>query len=358
MFYSSPHSAVFVPLLSLYSFKKKQVLSYFELQTKARNQIEILDALKGTPQNGLCPEFSRTTVATLRYNTCMFDLSKTSRLWLFLAIVSLASSVFADEPYQGRLFDAHVHYSHQTWDVIDTETALRLLDKVGITAALTSSTPDEGTLKLMHKKHTRVHIVPFYRPYKENKDRVSWFKNLDRLRSAEETLETGEHMGFGEIHIHAPINIANEHVQDLIRRVADRGLFIQVHADHGVITRIFEVSPNSKIIWAHAGFDPTDVVARMMDKHENLWADLSLREFGTLDDDGIIDVEGINPKWKSLLIRHADRFMIGSDTYNVGRWLGLPGIINENRMWLGHLPKYVADQIAHQNGERLFGRPK
>jgi len=50
--------------------------------------------------------------------------------------------------------------------------------------------------------------------------------------------------------------------------------------------------------------------------------------------------------------------MIGSDTWDIGRWHGLPGIIDENRMWLGHLPKYVADQIAHQNGERLFGLPK
>lgn len=288
----------------------------------------------------------------------MLDPRKTLWHWLFVAFVSLASSVFADEPYQGRLFDAHLHYSHQTWDVIDAEAALRLLDEAGIITALTSSTPDEGTLKLMREKHPRVHILPFYRPYKKNEDRVSWFKNPDRLRSAEEALEIGRHIGFGEVHIHAPINLANEHVQDLIRRVADRGLFIQVHADHRVISRIFEISPNSKIVWAHAGFDPPDVVGRMMDNQENLWADLSLREFGTFDDDGIIDVEGINHKWKPLLMRHADRFMIGSDTYNVGRWLGLSGIINENRMWLGHLPKYVADQIAHQNGERLFGWPK
>ena len=288
----------------------------------------------------------------------MLDIYKISRIWVFIAVVSVASSAFADEPYQGRIFDAHVHYSHQTWGVIDTEAALRLLDEVGITTVLTSSTPDEGTLKLMQKKHPRIHVVPFYRPYKEYKDRVSWFKNPDRLRNTEEALVSGVHKGFGEVHIHSPINIADEQVVGLIRNIADRDLFFHVHAGHGVIDRIFEISPNSKIIWAHAGFDPPDVVGHMMDKQENLWADLSLREFGTLDDDGIIDVDGINLKWKSLLIRHADRFMIGSDTYNVGRWLGLPGIINENRMWLGHLPKNVADQIAHQNGERLFDRSK
>ena len=88
----------------------------------------------------------------------MFDLNKTLRLWVFVATVSVAPPVFADEPYQGRLFDAHLHYSHQAWNVIDIESALRLLDGAGITSALTSSTPDEGTLKLMHKNKILEHL--------------------------------------------------------------------------------------------------------------------------------------------------------------------------------------------------------
>jgi len=95
-----------------------------------------------------------------------------------------------------------------------------------------------------------------------------------------------------------------------------------------------------------------------MDMHENLWADLSLREFGTLDDAGIVAADGIDPGWKALFLRHPDRFMVGSDTWNVQRWLGLKGIIDENRIWLGYLPRDVADQIAHQNGERLFSLSK
>lgn len=290
----------------------------------------------------------------------MIDFRKTVGLWGLVAVVlgaSSASSAGADEPYQGRIFDAHVHYSYQSWDAVDAETALRLLDEAGITGALTSSTPDEGTLKLMGTQ-SPVEIVPFFRSYKTGSDRASWFKKPDRLRSAREALDAGAHAGFGEVHIHAPINIAETRVQDLIRHIADKGLFIHAHADHAVITRIYEISPSAKIIWAHAGFDPPDVVARMMDQYENLWADLSLREFGGPDDEGIIDVAGINPEWQSVLIRHSDRFMVGSDTWNTGRWRGLKGIIDENRMWLGHLPKDIADRIAHKNGERLFGRRK
>lgn len=177
-----------------------------------------------------------------------------------------------------------------------------------------------------------------------------------QLRRAEEALETDAYAGFGEVHIHTPSNLDSPRLQKLIRRLPEKGLYFHAHARYDVITRIFKISPNVKIIWAHAGFDTPDVVGRMMDTYENLWADLSLREFGTLDDVGIADAEGINPQWKALFLRHPDRFMVGSDTWNVQRWLGLKSIIDENRIWLGALPKDVADQIAHQNGERLFGR--
>lgn len=288
----------------------------------------------------------------------VFDLRKAIRFWVLAAVVSVSSPVFAAEPYQGRIFDAHVHYWQNAWDAVDAEAALRLLDEAGVTGALTSSTPDEGTLRLVREEHPRVRIVPLSRPYEVYADRTTWFKRPDKLKLAEEALETGEYMGFGEVHIHSPVNLANPRLLSLIRRLTDKGLFFHAHARHDVITRIFKMSPNVKIIWAHAGFDMPDVVGRMMDTHENLWADLSLREFGTLDDEGIADAEGINPEWKSLFLRHPDRFMIGSDTWNIQRWLGLKGIIDANRIWLGALPKDVADQIAHQNGERLFGRSK
>jgi hypothetical protein len=291
----------------------------------------------------------------------MREFIETMEFWRLIAVVFVASSLssatwaHADEPYQGPIFDAHVHYSDQVWDAIDAEAALRLLGEAGITGVLMSSTPDEGTVTLMEQP-SPIDIVPFFRPYKQSKDRAIWFKNPENLKSAKDALDAGVYAGFGEVHIHAPINIAEDRVRDLIRLVADEGLFIHAHANHRVITRIYEIAPDAKIIWAHAGFDPPDVIGWMMDKYDTLWADLSLREFGALYDEGIIDIEGIDPDWKALLIRHVDRFMIGSDTWDIGRWRGLKGIIDENRMWLGHLPKDIADQIAHKNGERLFGR--
>lgn len=255
-----------------------------------------------------------------------------------------------DMAYKGRLFDAHVHYSANSWDTFSPDAALGLLDKERVIGALVSSTPDEGSQRLLAAGHPRVRVVPLYRPYKDSADLVSWFEQPDRLADAEHALLGGHRRGLGEVHIHVPENLASERIRRLIHQVAEAGAFVQPHAGHAVVEKLFEIAPRLKVIWAHAGFsDPPAVIGRMMDKHEKLWADLSYRETGILADDGL------DPAWKALLVRHADRFMIGSDTWAADRWYGYGGIIDENRLWLGQLPKDVADRIAHVNAERLFG---
>jgi predicted TIM-barrel fold metal-dependent hydrolase len=270
--------------------------------------------------------------------------------WLIGLLLALCVYPAAAEPYKGRLFDGHLHYSHQAWDVLDAKAAMQLLDDAEVHGALTSSTPDEGTQRLLAEKHPRVRIVPLYRPYTPEAGSGSWYKRPAHLDGAEAAMEAALHHGLGEVHIHAPVILETARIRKLVQRVADLGLFIQPHSDFQVVEKIFEVAPRAKVVWAHAGFsDPPAVIGRLMDKHANLWADLSYREMN------IITADGIDPEWRTLLIRHADRFMIGSDTWAPDRWHAFPSIIEENRMWLGDLPKDVADKIAHQNGERLFG---
>ncbi len=271
-------------------------------------------------------------------------------IWIALVTFCTCFGAAADEPYKGRLFDGHLHYSHQAWDVFDTNAALQLLDEASVRGALTSSTPDEGTQRLMAEQHPRVRIVPLYRPYTPAAGSGSWFKRATHLDNAEAAMEAAMHRGLGEVHIHASVVMKSARIRKLLKRVAELGLYVQPHSGYEAVTEIFKAAPDSKVIWAHAGFsDPPSIIGRMMDKYDNLWADLSYREMH------IITAEGIDPYWRALLVRHADRFMIGSDTWSVDRWYAFPSIIEENRMWLGHLPKDVADKIAHLNGERLFG---
>ncbi len=260
------------------------------------------------------------------------------------------AAIGADTPYRGRIFDAHVHYSSGAWDVFSPEAALGLLDKQNVFGALVSSTPDEGTRRLAAVEQSRVRVVPLYRPYRDSADLGSWFERPDLLDDAERAIMGGHRHGLGEVHIHSPDNLNSERMRNLILRIAKAGLFIQPHAGHAVVSRLFEIAPDIKVIWAHAGFsDPPAVVGRLMDKHARLWADLSYRETG------IQEGKGLHPQWRALLIRHADRFMVGSDTWEADRWADYAGIIDENRAWLGMLPLDAADLIAHGNAERLFG---
>ncbi|MEK9753878.1 MAG: amidohydrolase family protein [Rhodospirillaceae bacterium] len=265
------------------------------------------------------------------------------------ALVSGGASA-ADALYKGRIFDAHVHYSAHSWDVYTPEAAITMLDKQDVFGALVSSTPDEGTRRLAAVEQARVRVVPLFRPYHDSSDLSLWYANSDRLSESERAITGGHRDGLGEVHIHSPKALDGERIQNLVRQIAKAGLLIQPHAGFAVVERLFEIAPDIKIVWAHAGFsDPPSVIGRLMDKHKQLWADLSYRE------DGIIGANGLNDEWKALLVRHADRFMVGSDTWEADRWYAYPGIIEANRRWLGQLPQDAADKIAHGNAEQLFG---
>ena len=111
-----------------------------------------------------------------------------------------------------------------------------------------------------------------------------------------------------------------------------------------------EFDQNLKILWAHAGMvEPADVVANMLDRYARLTAEVAFRA-GDIAPGGQLD-----PLWRRLFIRHADRFMIGTDTYINDRWDVYGSLINEHRNWLDQLPRETAEAIAFGNAERVFG---
>jgi hypothetical protein len=63
-----------------------------------------------------------------------------------------------------------------------------------------------------------------------------------------------------------------------------------------------------------------------------------------------------DPAWIALLIRHPDRFLIGSDI--VGRFAKLEEAFCEELTLLKCLPPAVAAQIAHGNAEKLLKTDK
>ena len=248
----------------------------------------------------------------------------------------------ADAP----LADAHIHYSAPDWNVYTPDQIVAILDKAGITRALVSSTPDDGTLKLYDRDPKRV--VPMLRPYRTRDDMSTWWRDPSIIPYLEQRLQRGVHKGIGEFHIHGSSN-RNPVLKRITEIAVQRDLYLQAHSDDAAVIELFAIEPRSKIIWAHAGMSSgAAAVGLLMDKQPNLWADLSYR-YGDVAPGGALD-----PAWRALLIRHADRFMIGSDTWTTSRWEQVVGMAGEARRFLQQLPPDVAEKIAYKNFQRLF----
>ena len=52
------------------------------------------------------------------------------RVWLFVGTLLAAASVQAAEPMP--IFDAHLHYSHDAWEVVPPKEVIALLKKGGV----------------------------------------------------------------------------------------------------------------------------------------------------------------------------------------------------------------------------------
>ncbi len=268
---------------------------------------------------------------------------------LAVAFWALPVRVVSAEAGELPIFDTHMHYSRGAWDAYSPAQILGILDRAGVARALVSSTPDDGTMKLLAAAPGRV--VPAFRPYRESADLGRWYEKPDLLAYSEARLAKGRYRAFGEVHLYRPENLNTPEMTRYLDIIVGKGLFLQPHADAAVVEALFRKRPDLKILWAHAGFsEPASVVGRMLERYPALWTELSYRA------GAVMPGEALDAEWKALLIRHADRFMIGTDTWAVDRWHEYQGLIGEHREWLKLLPPDVAEKIAYRNADRLFGR--
>ena len=243
------------------------------------------------------------------------------------------------------IFDAHLHYSHDAWDSVPPADVIALLRKAGVRRALVSSSGDDGQQRL-HAAAPDL-IIPELRPYRRRGEIGTWFRDQSVIAYLEERLKKYRYAGIGEFHLYgadADLPVPRRMVE-LARR---HKLFLHAHSDADAIERLFRQWPQARILWAHAGFEAPDVVAEMLRKHRNLWADLAFRtDHGS---GGKVD-----EAWRGVFLRFPERFMVGTDTFTPERWHYVPGHAEWSRAWLASLPREVAERIAWKNGEALFG---
>jgi hypothetical protein len=243
------------------------------------------------------------------------------------------------------IFDAHVHYSHDAWEVLPPKEAVALLRKAGLKRALVSSSGDEGQQRLYAEAPDL--ILPSLRPYRTRGEISTWARDTSVVPYLDERLKKHRYVAIGEFHLYgadADLPVPRQMVQ-LARR--DK-LYLHAHSDIDAIERLFKQDPQARILWAHSGFERPDGVREMLRKHRNLWCDLAFRS-----DHG--SGGKVHPEWRALFLEFPDRFMVGTDTFTPERWHYVGEHANWSRAWLAELPPDVAERIAWKNGEALFG---
>ncbi len=246
------------------------------------------------------------------------------------------------------LIDAHVHYSHDAWDMLPPKEAIAVLRRAGLKKVLVSSSSDDGTLKLFAEAPDI--IVPELRPYRSRGELGTWFKDETVVTHLQERIARFNYVGIGEFHIYGA-DADSPVMRRVVELARDNGLLLHAHSDADAVERLFAQNPKAHILWAHSGFAAPDKVREMLHKYPTLWCDLAFRsEHGS---GGKVDAA-----WREAFVEFPDRFMVGTDTFTPERWFYIEEHAKWSRAWLADLPRDLAERIAFRNAEALFAGRK
>ena len=245
------------------------------------------------------------------------------------------------------IFDTHAHYSRNSWSEYSPQDIINKLVSANVARALISSSPDDGTRRLQALDPVR--IAAGLRPYHDEVGINNWETSEKTLPYLDERIDAPFYVALGEIHVHVD-NVESPIFQSAIRRALDRDLVLHIHSDAETIRAVFEIAPDAKILWAHAGLiEAPETVSATLDDYPSLWTDISIREY-SIAPNGVLD-----EAWRDLFLKHPDRITIGSDTWIPERWTSYENIIASDRIWLNQLPLNIAENIAYRNAVKLFG---
>lgn len=242
------------------------------------------------------------------------------------------------------LFDAHIHYSHDAWDLVPPKQAVDILRKAGLRGAFVSSSNDQGTQMLVAEAPDL--IVPALRPYRTRGELSTWTRDDSVLRYVEERLAKFRYVGVGEFHLFGD-EVDLPVPRRLVALAREHSLVLHAHSDVAAVEKLFKQWPDAKVLWAHSGFDRPEAVREVLRRHPRLWCDLAFR--GDQATAGKVDAA-----WREAFTEFPDRFMIGTDTFTPERWHYIAAHARYSREWLMDLPAPVAQGIAWRNAETLL----
>jgi Amidohydrolase len=247
------------------------------------------------------------------------------RLLVSLSVAAVAGVAHADQELP--IFDAHMHYSHDAWEVVPPKEVVAILKKLQDVAPQV--------------------IVPELRPYRSRGEISTWAKDPTLVPFLEDMLARRRYVAIGEFHIYgADADLPN--MRKVVELASKHRLFLHSHSDSDAVARHFQQDANARVLWAHSGFERPEKVREMLRRYPTLWCDLAFLTSHASNGK-------VAPGWREAFLEFPDRFVVGTDTFTPERWHYVIEHARWSRQWLADLPPDVARKIAHENGDRLFG---
>jgi predicted TIM-barrel fold metal-dependent hydrolase len=265
------------------------------------------------------------------------------RNWMIAAVGSVLLTMPVAVQAEMPLIDAHIHYSHDAWDVLPPAEAVKALRTAGLQRAFVSSSNDDGTQKLYALAPDL--IVPVLRPYRRRGELGTWHRDPTVIDMLSDRLAKNRYAGIGEFHVFGA-DADQPVLRSVVKLAAQYKIFLHAHSDADAIDRIFVQNPDARVLWAHSGFDSPEDVSAMLAKHQNLWSDLAFRSEHASG--GKVD-----PAWWKAFEAFPDRFMLGTDTFAPERWYYVADHAKCSRAWLADLPTALAEKIGYKNAAVL-----
>src|SRR2546429_90639 len=129
------------------------------------------------------------------------------------------------------------------------------------------------------------------------------------------------HIHYSRPDVDAPV------VRRIAELAAERDLFLHAHVDADTIEKLLARYPKVRFLWAHAGMSAdARTVGRLLDRFPKLWVELALRS-------DVAPGGRLDPEWRARFLRHADRFMVGTDTWVTSRWEAVESSTRDVQEW-------------------------
>ena len=293
---------------------------------------------------------------------------------LLLAFGLSVSGAQASKLY---LIDAHSQIDH----FVDRSEIVPLMDKAGIRHVILSTRgkvkPEQITkFAAKHPDRVTASVRTKSRHYASNSPK--YYKSLKKQMRMPGFGAMAEvimwHAKKGDKAPEWVVPPDSQQVQAALRGALAKGWPFIIHIEFAAtdvreefmkkMEAMFEKNPDHPFALIHMGQLEAKDVARLLAKHSNLhFLTSHANPFITKDSNQPwIDMfdggPSLAPRWKALIIKYPDRFILAFDNVWEDDWGDK--YVKQAALWrkaLAELPAEVASKVAHENAERLWKLP-